>query len=83
MVGPGGTATVVYSDGCAVNVQPGAVTTVAPLSPCASGSYAQDDNNKKDSAWAYVLGAAALTVFGISVYELTRSNSGAAQPASP
>src|SRR5208282_1311118 len=41
MVGPNGAATVVYGDGCTVNVQPGAVTTVAPLSPCASGSYAQ------------------------------------------
>ncbi len=42
MVGPGGAGTVVYGDGCKVDVQPGAVTTIAPLSPCASGSYAQD-----------------------------------------
>jgi hypothetical protein len=42
MVGPGGSATVVYDDGCKVNVQPGAVTAIAPLSPCASGSNAQD-----------------------------------------
>jgi hypothetical protein len=42
MVGPGGAATVVYADGCKVTVQPGAVVTVAPLSPCASGSNAQD-----------------------------------------
>src|SRR5438270_2377440 len=42
MVGPGGAATVVYEDGCKVNVQPGAAVTVAPLSPCASGSNAQD-----------------------------------------
>jgi hypothetical protein len=41
MVGPGGAATVVYGDGCKVDVQPGAVTTIAPLSPCASGSNAQ------------------------------------------
>ena len=44
MVGPGGAATVVYDDGCKVTVQPGAVTTIAPLSPCASGSNAQDQN---------------------------------------
>jgi len=44
MVGPGGAATVTYDDGCQVNVQPGAVTTIAPLSPCASGSNAQDQN---------------------------------------
>ena len=42
MVGPGGSATVVYDDGCKVNVQPGAVTAIAPLSPCASGSNAQE-----------------------------------------
>jgi hypothetical protein len=42
MVGPGGSATVVYDDGCKVPVQPGAVATIAPLSPCASGSYAAD-----------------------------------------
>ena len=41
MVGPGGAATVVYDDGCKVNVQPGAVATIAPISPCASGSNAQ------------------------------------------
>jgi hypothetical protein len=40
MVRPGGAATVVYEDGCRVDVRPGAVTTVAPLSPCASGSKA-------------------------------------------
>ena len=42
MVGPGGRATVVYDDGCRVPVQAGAVSTIAPLSPCASGSYAAD-----------------------------------------
>lgn len=42
MVGPGGSATIVYDDGCRVPVQPGGVATIAPLSPCASGSYAAD-----------------------------------------
>jgi hypothetical protein len=42
MVGPGGVATVIYADGCKVSVQPGAVTTIAPISPCASGSNAAD-----------------------------------------
>jgi len=45
MVRPGGAATVVYDDGCRVNVRPGAVTTIAPVSPCASGSNAQDGND--------------------------------------
>jgi hypothetical protein len=34
-------ATVVYDDGCKVDVQPGAVTSIAALSPCAAGAYAQ------------------------------------------
>jgi hypothetical protein len=41
MVSPDGSATVSYPDGCQVSVQPGAVTTIAPLSPCAAGSFAQ------------------------------------------
>jgi hypothetical protein len=41
MVGPAGSATIVYEDGCKVDVRPGAVMTIAPLSPCASGSNAQ------------------------------------------
>jgi hypothetical protein len=42
MVNPGGYAKLTYPDGCEVNVKPGAVTTIAPLSPCASGSLAAD-----------------------------------------
>jgi hypothetical protein len=42
MVGPGGYAKVTYADKCEANVKPGAVMTIAPLSPCASGSMAAD-----------------------------------------
>jgi hypothetical protein len=42
MVNPGGIAKVTYGDGCQANVKPGAVMTIAPLSPCASGSLAAD-----------------------------------------
>jgi hypothetical protein len=42
MVNPGGIAKVTYPDGCQANVKPGAVMTIAPLSPCASGSLAAD-----------------------------------------
>ena len=62
MVGPGGTATVVYDDGCKVDVRPGAVTTIAPLSPCASGSNAQTPTDCKlwpDGQW-YWIGADGL-----------------------
>ena len=79
MVGPNGTATVVYGDGCTVNVQPGAVTTIAPLSPCASGSYAQDNGGTDWGAWA--LGGAAAGLLGFGIYEATTSTSGS--PASP
>ena len=43
MVGPEGSALVAYADGCQVKVQPGAVTTIAALSPCASGASAESD----------------------------------------
>jgi hypothetical protein len=42
MVSPDGHAKLVYADGCKVDIQPGVVTRVARLSPCASGSLAQD-----------------------------------------
>jgi hypothetical protein len=41
MVGPDGAAIIAYADGCSVKVAPGSVETIAPLSPCASGSTAQ------------------------------------------
>jgi hypothetical protein len=34
VVGPGGSAQVVYADGCTVQVEPGSVVTVAPQPPC-------------------------------------------------
>jgi hypothetical protein len=42
MVSPGGDAKVTYPDKCEAKVKPGRVMTIAPLSPCASGSYAAD-----------------------------------------
>ena len=44
MVSPGGYAKVTYQDKCEAKVKPGAVMTIAPLSPCASGSLAADMN---------------------------------------
>ena len=71
VVGPGGAAAVTYSDGCKVPVQPGAVTTIAPLSPCASGSMA-DDNN---SNGLYFLGVAAgFGLAGFGIYEIIHHN---------
>jgi hypothetical protein len=80
MVAPGGGATVVYDDGCKVDVQPGAVTTIAPLSPCASGSYADDSSN-----WGgLIIGGAAAGALGLGIYEATQTaKAGASSPASP
>jgi hypothetical protein len=84
MVSPGGHAKLVYPDGCTIEVQPGAVTTVTRLSPCASGSYAQNqdygnhwcvtpanpiDNNNPGYCAGVPVTAAVLAVFGTIIYE--------------
>ena len=84
VVGPGGAAAVTYSDGCKVSVQPGAVTTIAPLSPCASGARA-DDNN---SNGLYFLGVAAgFGLAGFGIYEIihhnNNNNTAEGNPVSP
>jgi len=82
MVGPGGGATVVYSDGCKVDVQPGAVTTIAPLSPCASGSYA--DANSGSFDWGGVaIGGFALGLAGLGAYAASTKSHNTYSPASP
>jgi hypothetical protein len=83
MVAPGGSATVVYDDGCKVEVQPDAVTTIAPISPCASGSYAQDGSFNWTGA--LVMGGAFGAALGVGIYEAsqTSNGTGATTPASP
>lgn len=86
MVGPGGAATVVYPDGCKVDVQPGAVTTIAPLSPCASGSYASDQwNNNNNLLFPILIGTGTAIALGIGVYEANNHHrpAPAPPPASP
>jgi hypothetical protein len=87
MVGPGGAAAVTYPDGCNVAVQPGAVVTIAPISPCAAGSYAQDNhdynNNNYNQYWPYVLGIGAFVGIGFLFYEVTRDHHHNTSPASP
>jgi len=77
MVSPDGAATVVYADGCKVDVSPGKVTTIAELSPCASGSSAASDsnyrwcaltNNPDDNCSGAAVTTAALTMMGILIY---------------
>jgi hypothetical protein len=87
MVSPDGAAIVTYPDGCKIDVQPGAVTTIAQLSPCASGSNAQDQS--KNYMLPTVFGGTILGVLGVVGYEISQSTSSAtgstsgASPASP
>jgi hypothetical protein len=81
MVAPGGTAMVVYDDGCKVAVQPGSVITIAPLSPCASGSYAQDQSQQYA---AYLAAGGMLGLAAWVAYEATQSPHGSSvAPVSP
>jgi hypothetical protein len=80
MVSPDGSAVVSYPDGCTVNVQPGAVMTIAPLSPCASGSYAQDQSQTNTAA-GVALGVGAAALMGFGIYEATTQPG--PRPASP
>lgn len=77
MVSPGGTATIVYDDGCRVDLRPDTVMTIASLSPCASGSYAQDNNNNDFNWGGVAMGVVASGLLGLGIYEAVQS------PASP
>lgn len=86
MVSPDGAAVVAYPDGCKVDVKPGTVMTIAPLSPCASGSFAQDQTT--NYMLPVVFGAAVLGTLGFVGYEISQSTSTttpapAPSPASP
>jgi hypothetical protein len=72
IVSPGGSATVAYADGCNVALQPGAVMVIAALSPCASGSYAQEQDNNWDKT-ELIYGAVALGLTGFIIYEIFHS----------
>src|ERR1700722_3924967 len=83
MVAPGGTAMVIYPDGCKVAVQPGQVTTITSASPCtnpfpADQTLAQDapsNGGNAGLAWGVAgtaLGAAGL---GVGLYALSKHNS--------
>lgn len=85
MVSPGGSAKVSYADGCTIGLKPGAVMVIAALSPCASGSYAEEDDHN-DHTGTIVFGTVVAGVTGFVIYEIlhnTNSNNGNGKPASP
>ena len=82
MVDPGGAATVVYDDGCVVNVEPGTVTMIAPLSPCTSGSYAQTQTQLQEYA-AYLAAGGTLGLVAWLAYEASHSNNSSTPPPAP
>ena len=81
MVSPGGSAKVSYADGCAIALKPGAVMVIADLSPCASGSYAEEDDHN-DHTGAIVFGTVVAGVTGFVIYEIVQ-NTKTNKPASP
>jgi hypothetical protein len=81
MVSPGGSAKVSYPDGCAVDLKPGAVMVIAELSPCASGSYAWEEDHHHDVA-PLVFGGVVAGVTGFVIYEINQSTK-TTHPASP
>lgn len=86
MVSPDGAAVIAYADGCKVDVHPGAVMTITPLSPCASGSYAKDHH--PDYTLSAVFGGTMIGVLGLAGYEISKSTSSSnsapsSTPASP
>lgn len=87
MVSPGGSAKVSYADGCAIALKPGAVMVIGALSPCASGSYAEEDDHN-DNTGTLVFGAGMAGVTGFVIYEIIQNgqgqnNNNQGKPASP
>lgn len=79
MVSPDGSAGVTYPDGCKVSLEPGMVMTIAALSPCASRSYAREQDFNKAGLvyWGIIIG-----VSGGVIYEITQATK-TTTPASP
>jgi hypothetical protein len=58
MAAPGGSAEILYSDGCRIPVRPGSVEVVAPVSPCALGQAAPQ--NQGNTIYDALLAAAVI-----------------------
>lgn len=87
MADPKGKGRLVYSDGCTVNVKPGALVTVAEVSPCSLNAQTSDDRDRKDgggfaltdpSTGLLIAGGAAAAGIGAAV--ALGSNGGSGTP---
>ena len=85
MVSPGGSARVIYADGCPINVSPGSVTRVAAVSPCQAYAQVPGQSESTQSGLSggaqFAIGAAvAGAVVGGTVLSTRKTND---RPASP
>jgi hypothetical protein len=70
---PGASAQIVFPDACAVTVQPGSVYTIAPQSPCATGSSGSNTTT-------YLIGGAVVAGGGIAAAVLLTHKGSSASP---
>jgi hypothetical protein len=88
MVTSGGMAEIVYSEGCKIDVVPGAVMTIAAASPCGPPSQPVVQGPPPDDGWAIGTTAALATAaLGVAIYAIEKKTSGncgcGSTPASP
>lgn len=85
MVSPKGRARVVYPDGCALNVDPGAVVTITAQSPCKS--FAQATGDQSDDRRRFAVGPGGTIIVGgwiaQTILILLDDKDNAQRPASP
>jgi hypothetical protein len=78
IVNPGGSAQVVYPDGCNVTVEPFTVHAINAVSPCEDKSATAAESSKK--TLYYVIGGAAVVVGGGLAYLLATNKTLAIDP---
>ena len=77
---PGGSAQVVYADGCSVTVTPGMVYTIAPQSPCVGGGLGVGEGLGLNTTTMIALGAIAGGGVAAGIIFASRSSQKSASP---
>jgi hypothetical protein len=80
---PGGSAQIVYSDGCSITVTPGMVYTIAPQSPCGSGSGGPSFGGGFEMNTTTMVALGAIAGGGIAAAIIFSTGSSSKKPASP